>query len=277
MNKELKNSSTKLSLFQRRFNILELLHTKKVLQINELAKHYKVSQRTLYEDIESLVELGLLNRGRGIISSNVKLNFWGRMKEASDEKLEIARYVINNQLIKDDIIIFFGTGTTVYRLGQALLDGKKKNIRIITNNLLLIEELVQQQGNIEGIKTILLGGDLCEDYAATVGIIPTELLKSYQINLAILGVVGVSREDGIWVLDQKELSIQKIAIENAAQILILATHSKIGRRIGIAYKPDEWDNKKFRIITAGKFCTPEEKDNFEEQKKKLGNMLIDIE
>ena len=165
--------------------ILFELNEKKRMTYKELDNVIDVSLSTIKRDIEKMERKGLLNKIKGGIS---KINDIRSDKEVEErfgeninEKKEIS--VKAFKVIKNDDFIYLDAGTTVFYLIDKL---KNKNITVVTNGVMHIEELTKNK-----IKTIIIGGEVKYTTKAIVGAGAIESLEKYRFDKCFIGVNGI--------------------------------------------------------------------------------------
>ncbi len=227
-----------LKINQRRQQILDILNRTKKISIVDLSNTLNVSLVTVRNDLDVLAEEGKLMRisGGAIISDEaftktpVIANY--------EQKLEIAKKAAD--LIHDGETLFINSGTTTQLVAREL--ATKKNLNIVTNSLSIATEL----GSLASFRVILLGGAINAQSGFTYGADAQEYLNRFYAHWTILSVDGVSKEGNLSTCHAEEAIIDRIMINRAKQVLIVADSTKIGRD-GFSYV--ERCNEKIKILT----------------------------
>ena len=121
------------------------------------------------------------------------------------------------KLIEDnDCILWMGSSTI-----EMIPFIKAQNIVVVTNGLTHVEKLLNQ-----GIKTLMIGGQVKETTFATVGASALDTLSRYCFDKAFLGMNGLDLKYGLTTPDEKEALIKEKAMEQANQSYVLLDHSK---------------------------------------------------
>lgn len=81
---------------------------------------------------------------------------------------------------------------------------KAQNIVVVTNGLTHVEKLLNQ-----GIKTLMIGGQVKETTFATVGASALDTLSRYCFDKAFLGMNGLDLKYGLTTPDEKEALIKE--------------------------------------------------------------------
>jgi DeoR family fructose operon transcriptional repressor len=100
---------------------------------------------------------------------------------------------------------------------------KFKNIRVITNSLPVISDLISSLH----IKIYLIGGELDNQRKAFYGSMTENHISRYKADKAFIGAGGVSLEHGLSSLDEKDASITTKMAQAARKVYLLCDSSKI--------------------------------------------------
>lgn len=212
-------------LAQERYEyIIETLNRDCAVKTSKLIKELNVSIETVRRDLEYLEKEGILERvyGGAVPKKLVvdKLSFDKREEEYKHEKLEILSVAI--RYIKDGQSIALNDSTTNVEIAKHIKN-KFKDLTVITNSLLIATELA----NSSGIKVILAGGLLNNKEYAFYGEFAKNILSNFIVDIAFIGVGGVSLNRGITDYNIDTVEIQKMLIEMSKESIILADSSKI--------------------------------------------------
>lgn len=217
----------------RKKMILKHLDKFESITIKETARICSVSEITARRDLDDLESEGLLIRtfGGAVKSKLIPYLFSYENKEVHnrEKKVEIAK--LASTFVKDNDILFLGCGTTVVHLAKFIIGFK--NLRVITNSLPVVSELI----HYPNIKINLLGGDLDHERRACYGPATERFIQSYKANKAFLGAAGISLRNGLSSNDEKEGTIARIMAESAEQVFILCDSSKIERDAYVKHAP----------------------------------------
>jgi DeoR family fructose operon transcriptional repressor len=207
---------------RKRF-IINYLDKNEFIGIRKISQRCNVSEITARRDLSDLSEQGLLVRTHGgaiRIESGVKMfDFDKKALQFRNEKIEICRFA--SSFIHENDTIYMDCGTTVYFLARYL--SRFKNLRVITNSLPVISDLLPQVQ----IKTYLIGGELDNSRKALYGPMTERLLDTYKADKAFIGAGGVSLNHGLSSIDEKEASITRKMAEAAKEVYLLCDSSKL--------------------------------------------------
>jgi Transcriptional regulators of sugar metabolism len=191
--------------------------------LEQLCNVFNVSANTIRRDINELAELGIVKKVYGGVVINDEhmdsdeLNLTSNIVYSKDLE-SIAEKAA--ALVNDGDIILISSGTTAYRMIHYLKS--KKNITIITNNLLIIFEAL----NYENIHLIAIGGDVLKNTNSIVGYEALNLLKKLNAHKVFLATSGLSVNTGLTNSSSLEAEIKQTMIKVSNQTIILADHSK---------------------------------------------------
>ena len=209
--------------------ILSELGERKRITYKELEGIMDVSLSTIKRDIEKMEHKGLLNKIKGGISqiSDIKndKNVEERFVENINEKKEIAIKALRT--IKNNEFIYLDAGTTVFYLINKL---KNKNVTVVTNGLMHIEELTRNK-----IRTIIIGGEVKDTTRAIVGAEAIESLEKYRFDRCFIGVNGIDEKKGFTTPELNESIIKKRVLELSEFKYILADKTKFNKISNIQF------------------------------------------
>jgi DeoR family transcriptional regulator of aga operon len=210
---------------ERRQKIKEILTVKKRILVNEMSGEFNVSPVTIRKDLEILEKRGILTRvhGGAIInhSSVQDLALTEKERIHTNEKRRIAE--LAESLINPGDTIILDSGSTTTQLARLLKF--KKDITVITNAVNIASELAASE-----LTVILTGGILREKSFSLVGPIAEDSLRSITADILFLGVDGIDFKYGMTTPNFLEARVNKMMIQMAEQVIVLADSSKFGRR-----------------------------------------------
>ncbi len=219
-------ADSKLKIDIRRNAILEALKRDGKVYVSQLSEALGVTSVTIRNDLDTMERDGYLIRmNGGAVYSN-------RNAEKSDsssngnvpcqkEKEAIAKTI--SRMIKNGDTLFINSGTTTQFIATELKG--LTNLNIVTNSLSVAMTL----GGVASFRVILLGGEINSQYAFTYGADAEEKLSHYHADWAILAVDGIGAANGITTHHAEEAVLDRIMINSAANVIIAADHTKIGR------------------------------------------------
>lgn len=205
--------------------ILDRLAKHGTLGVTDLAQELGVSTASVRRDLEMLEEQHLLSRTHGGAVANslvyeLPLRYrGGRQKE---EKRRIAAAILG-MLGEGTISIGLTGGTTTTEVARVL--ATRTGLTIVTNALNIASDLALRPN----IKLIVTGGTARSESYELVGPLAEASLEGIHLDLAIVGVDGISVRGGLTTHHDVEAHTNRALIEHARRTLVVADGSKVGR------------------------------------------------
>jgi DeoR/GlpR family transcriptional regulator of sugar metabolism len=211
-------------LARRHQELLQLVEAKGQISVEELARHFGVSDDTIRRDLQHLEGRKVLLRTHGGAVSTALLvhretPFLTRANAEADAKARIGRAAA--QLISDGETLIVNGGSTTFAFAASL--GTRRNLTIVTNNIAMLSVLPAEA--IEDV--YLLGGKYRMNLGATVGPVGFSSI-SISVDTAILGVSGLTATNGLSTTRPEEASMQARMIDCARRTIIVTDASKFG-------------------------------------------------
>nr|WP_269751030.1 DeoR/GlpR family DNA-binding transcription regulator [Paenactinomyces guangxiensis] len=150
--------------------------------------------------------------------TNIEANYLTRKTTNIEEKKAIAKEAA--RLIEDGDALFIDLGTTTLFFAQEIKE--KKNLTVITNSLPIAIEL----SDSPNINLIIPGGNLRNGELSLSGPLTRLCLENFYVDKAILGIAGISLENGYTNLHIGEAEVTKMMIKRSQLNVMLADYSK---------------------------------------------------
>lgn len=229
--------------YARRRNILELMHTKEIIYLDEIKEKTNVSLATVRRDLKTLAEEGqieLLSGGAAKLIINIaEKSLEEKINLNKKEKEMIGSYAAT--LVGDGQFIFLGPGTTENHIIKYL---KGKNVTVVTNGAFHTNEFIRYK-----INSILLGGNLLTDIAVLVGPTSINQIANMNFDKCFIGASGITFERGLSTSNIDVAEINKIAIERSKEVYFIGDSTKIGKNSRYTFAQIEEEHK---LITTKK-------------------------
>ncbi len=218
-----------MSRYDRWNAILELLAQEGRLSVEEAAQALDVSTATIRRDLDQLAQQQMLMRTRGgAVAQSVSYDLPLRYKTArrGGEKQRIAEAAA--ELVKPGAVLGLNGGTTTSELARALATRStlEPGFTIVTNALNIAAELTVRRH----VKIVVTGGVARQQSYELIGPLATGVLEQVTLDVAFLGVDALDIELGASAHHEGEASVNNLLISRAAQVVVVADSSKIGRR-----------------------------------------------
>ena len=215
---------------ERHEQILHLLATNKFLKVKDLEERFGVSRSTAIRDIEELSNSGLANRTYGGIkrqdSPHVKTFSCELLSQISDSATYEAKQKITAKaatFLEAGSTLLIDGGTTTQQLCPHLTN---LDLRIITNSLSIACFFSENSSN----EVLLTGGLLHRRGRIMIGPHARNMIETIHADWFIASTGGID-EQGLTNTDLLTVEIEKRMIENSDRVMILADHSKFGRKV----------------------------------------------
>lgn len=219
---------------ERRRKIVDVLESDDRAQVGELATLFGVSESTIRRDLQLLSETGVVERTHGGVLPPSRFEPSFRQKETENraEKRAIARAAAN--LVQPGHAVFLDGGTTTLELARELR--LRTDITVASNSVPIAVELANR------LRLILTGGSVKESTLALVGPIAERSIEQMHVDIAFIGMNGVSSTAGFTTPTWEEAATKVRMIRAGRMAVVLADSSKLGT-VTFAHvaRPDEVD------------------------------------
>ncbi|MYL29752.1 DeoR family transcriptional regulator [Halobacillus halophilus] len=207
---------------ERLIGVIEYLKKQRRITIDQMCEMFDISRDTARRDLVKLEERKAIVRTRGgaiLPKTHAAIqDYTHRLKSVSYEKQEIGRKAAS--LIHSGDHIILDTSTTVQACASQI---SPMEIKVITNSIHQADIL----SNVGHVSIQLLGGYLQKEHQFLYGASVIERLKSYHVDKAFIGVVGIS-EHGLTLGHEEDGMVKKNMIKQAGEVIVLADHTKFG-------------------------------------------------
>jgi DeoR family transcriptional regulator, aga operon transcriptional repressor len=227
------------SFRQRREKILAAILEKRHVSARDLAVDVSASEATIRRDLRALAADGEVELvyGGATLRRPSDYSFRSKGQRNVEAKRVIGRLAAD--LVGEDEQIFLDSGTTCFEMLQFLK--ARHRLSIICSSARLALEM-----DTPGISVILLGGQYRPDRMDTVGSLATATLDQLRGYLCFIGADGLDREFGPTAADLESADLNRRAVRNARQTVLLVDHTKF--TAASLCKIVDWDRVS-RIVT----------------------------
>jgi DeoR family transcriptional regulator, fructose operon transcriptional repressor len=209
---------------ERHAMILEKARTDGRVDVAELAEEFAVTAETVRRDLTSLERHGLLRRVHGGAIPVERLGFEPKVSERdaamADEKASIARAALDEVPVEGAILL--DAGTTTARLADMI--PADRELTVVTNALPIATALSARPN----VTVLTIGGRVRGRTLAMVDQWALRVLAETLVDVAFLGMNGVSVERGLTTPDVGEAAVKRAMLQSARRAVVLADHTKIG-------------------------------------------------
>ncbi|GLY94044.1 transcriptional regulator [Actinoplanes sp. NBRC 103695] len=193
------------------------------VDVAELAAALGVSGATIRRDLQSLSASHLLQRTHGgavVADTGQELSVRVKATRNQAEKRRIGTAAA--ELVEDGAVVGLTGGTTAAEVGRALAD--RRGITVVTNAIDIAAELVHRPQ----ITLVVIGG-VAQPSNELVGPAAEMMLDNYHLDIAFIGVDGLSAQAGCTTYREMEAQTDRNFLERARRSVVIADRSKIGR------------------------------------------------
>lgn len=211
--------------YERQQNILSLLQQRGTASVRELSAAVFASEASVRRDIEVLEKKGYVKRIYGGVmlsrheNSVIPLDL--RDPEHSSVKEQLARRAA--ALIPDGATVLIDASSTTRRILRYL--GHRRDLRIITNNLRLLQEAKDPTIQFYGT-----GGAYNPSNHAFVGPAAEAYVRGISADLLFFSSQGITEEGEITDVSEEETALRRVMLSRAKRRIFLCDSSKIGVR-----------------------------------------------
>lgn len=214
-----------ISSIERQEQICSLIEHEKRITVTQICSLFGVSEATARRDLETLSDQGKVHRVHG---GAIQIRYAPPEKPINersviqyDEKRRIGQLAAT--LIKDGETIFLGSGSTVYEVARNLHG--KKDLTIITNSLLVVNELAEKPD----FTIICVGGGLRKSEMSFIGHIAQQSLADVRADKVIMGIRAISIEQGLTNDYLPETMTDRTIMSIANELIVVADDTKCER------------------------------------------------
>jgi len=220
---------------ERENKVLDILKHRKKLSTEEVTELLSISastSRRIFKDLENSGKIVRTYGGIHLISAKEPIYSFEDLESIHlTEKKQIALLACN--LIQNDDIVYFDSGTTLFQLANALkLKLQKKElhrVRVVTNSFANLQVLN------DVCEVILIGGEYRTHRKAFAGYAAERFVKNFNYRKAFLGADGFDVSEGFMATDANTAKLNEIVISRSEENIALLDSSKLGIRSFVSY------------------------------------------
>ncbi len=122
------------------------------------------------------------------------------------------------------MVVILNSGSTTLALAYALVE--RKDLTVLTNSLPIALLLCRSSG----VKVTMLGGEIDPNDEAAFGIDTLSALVHFRVDLAFIGVGGISPEGELTDYSRLACEQRHLMMKAGQKVFVLADHGKFERR-----------------------------------------------
>lgn len=217
-------SADKLKMVRRK-EILEIVHQKKNVTVNYLAKTLFASLTTIRRDLKDLHKSGLISRihGGAAVPNTSSQEISHLFKETlNSDKKKIISGLVSVFLENNQTIFLDGSTTNRYLIPYFR---NFSNMVFITNSYKAVMELA----DIDNGEIYLAGGKVLSNFNHTSGNLTVDFLNNFRAEVCIMACKGISSTSGCTVVNSEQSIIKKTMIKNSRIRILLCDSSKFNK------------------------------------------------
>ena len=220
-------STTSLRRADRVSHILELLATQGSVNVADLAAAFGVSTATLRRDLQMLEDQKLLSRTHGgalaqHVAYELPVRYRGGQHREQKQRIAACAAAL---LPHGPLTLGLTGGTTTSAVARLIAD--RVDLIVVTNALNIATDLAMRPR----LKIIMTGGVTRTQSYEVVGRFAEQTLAGLKIEVAVVGVDGISAGGGLTTHDEVEAHTNQAMIRQAARVIVVADGTKIGRTL----------------------------------------------
>ncbi len=219
-------------VMERRRRIVERIHEKGRVTVDELAGTMNTSPETIRRDLAALAQneqVRKIHGGAAAPTPGGEGSFAARLSDGAAVKRRIAAAAAG--LFASGDSLFIDTGTTTLAFAEAL--SAVPSLHVITNSQLIAEAVAK--GDDQHV--MLLGGAYRSDGHETLGPLAQAQIAHLRANYCVLTVAAIHPDDGVMDFDLEEATLAQAMMARAERIVVLADSSKLNQYALFAVAP----------------------------------------
>lgn len=217
---------------ERRARILDIVNARGRVKVTELAEQLRVTQPTIRKDIAVLDQERKLRRTHGGALAAGKpayeIQVETRRSANAEGKQRIAQACM--ALLGHNDSIFLDAGTTALAIAEEIATEAAtgsprfgRHLNVLTNSVPVARVLA----DLGGVHCTVVGGQYRPIADSYVGPLALQSARQFTVNLAFIGVTGISGEL-FSVADLGEADLKRAIIAQAHRVVVPMDHTKMG-------------------------------------------------
>ncbi|WP_344801242.1 DeoR/GlpR family DNA-binding transcription regulator [Microlunatus ginsengisoli] len=199
--------------------------------VAQISEQLGVTGETVRRDLDVLERRGLVRRIRGgaelLRSTPFEQALAARHAEQYADKLVIAERVMTE--LPEDGVLILDSGSLTYVCARAM--PRDRALTVVTNNLPAAHYLA----GLENLRVITLPGTLRGVTSAAVDVWTSRRLSTLTVDLAIIGVNGLSVGHGLTTTNPEEAAAKRAMVLAGRRRVVPVISGKLGRNSFCAF------------------------------------------
>lgn len=211
---------------ERHQRIVDIVNLRKTVRVSELSEELDISEVTVRRDLDELQRRKLLIRTHGGAMSSHSVGkailYDELVNRNEDLKKSIAR--VGYEYIDEHDTILIDNSSTVTELIKCIVEGDKRNIRVITTSIAAIQLLV----DCDKATVQVVAGLINYPHKSIEGSVSCRNIRELRVDKCFFGVNGVSDGFGFSTPRYEDADIKNTMLEVANCGILLCDHTKLG-------------------------------------------------
>src|SRR5690606_2387423 len=209
--------------------ILDLLAEQGEVTVEQLVDRFGASAATTRRDLDSLAGRRLLTRTHGgaiaqSVAYELPIRYRSHLGTGAKERIAVAA----SALVEPGQVVGLSGGTTTNAIATALAardDLGAQGLTVVTNAVNIAAQLAMRPE----FKVVVTGGVIHPRSFELVGPFVEQLLGGVRLDIAFIGVNGLSATEGATTHEEAEAAVNRMMAARAERAVIVADASKLGR------------------------------------------------
>ena len=194
------------------------------VQVDPLAKAFRVTPQTIRRDLNFLYKRELLQRvhGGAVIKDSVEnLGYRARKEIMMKEKDAIARRAA--AIIPNNSSLILNLGTTTEKVAEHLLE--HSGLLVITNNI-NVAALLWPSTSFE---VMVASGTIRHEDGGIVGSSTEDFINKFKVDYAVIGCSAIDEDGEILDYDLREVRVAQTIMRRARRVILVTDSMKFNR------------------------------------------------
>jgi DeoR family fructose operon transcriptional repressor len=213
---------------ERKRRIVELVTARDGCTVAELSTELDFSETTIRRDLDDLDGQNLIERTHGGAMPVVDRisDYERRARKNRAAKEAIAERAVEE--IHEEQVVLLDAGSTTLEVSKRIPEDLA--FVAVTNHPLIVHELGGKAAKVQ-----LTGGTFEKEHQILWGPLAERVIERMEFDIALLGTEGVHAEAGLTTAYDDAARIKELMITNSRRSVVLADHSKLGKRNIVRY------------------------------------------
>lgn len=212
---------------ERQEKIFQIVTQRNSVKVSELSDELDISEVTIRRDLDALQRQKRIIRTHGGAMAAYSVGKAILYSQLVSKQVALKRLIAlaAYDMIHDDETILLDNSSTVSELAKLIAGGTRKNLRIITNSLVIPQLLA----NTENCTVQIVGGEVNFKYQSMEGSAACQILRNIRVDKSFVGINGVDEEFGFSTPRYADADVKQNMIHSAHCSIVLADHTKLGK------------------------------------------------